>query len=29
MSELQPWINFGLSAAVFTQTTDVEIEVNG
>jgi hypothetical protein len=24
-----PWINAGLSAAIYTQTTDVEIEVNG
>ena len=28
-NELQPWVDAGLSAAVFTQTTDVEIEVNG
>ncbi len=27
--ELHPWIARGLSAAVYTQTTDVEIEVNG
>lgn len=27
--ELLPWIAKGLSAAVYTQTTDVEIEVNG
>jgi hypothetical protein len=27
--ELQPWADAGLSAAVYTQTTDVEIEVNG
>lgn len=27
--ELKPWIRRGLSAAVYTQTTDVEIEVNG
>jgi beta-galactosidase/beta-glucuronidase len=28
-NELRPWIAKGLSAAVYTQTTDVEIEVNG
>jgi hypothetical protein len=28
-NQLQPWIDAGLSAAVYTQTTDVEIEVNG
>jgi beta-galactosidase/beta-glucuronidase len=28
-NQLQPWIRAGLSAAVYTQTTDVEIEVNG
>jgi beta-galactosidase/beta-glucuronidase len=28
-NELQPWVDGGLSAAVYTQTTDVEIEVNG
>jgi hypothetical protein len=27
--ELKPWIARGLSAAVYTQTTDVEIEING
>jgi beta-galactosidase/beta-glucuronidase len=27
--QLKPWINAGLSAAIYTQTTDVEIEVNG
>ena len=27
--QLIPWINAGLSAAVYTQTTDVETEVNG
>jgi beta-galactosidase/beta-glucuronidase len=27
--ELKPWISRGLSAAVYTQTTDVEIEING
>ncbi len=27
--ELKPWIRDGLSAAVYTQTTDVEIEING
>jgi beta-galactosidase/beta-glucuronidase len=27
--QLQPWIAGGLSAAIYTQTTDVEIEVNG
>ncbi len=27
--QLIPWIRAGLSAAVYTQTTDVEIEVNG
>lgn len=27
--ELKPWIDAGLSAAIYTQTTDVEIEVNG
>ncbi|HTX90646.1 MAG TPA: glycoside hydrolase family 2 TIM barrel-domain containing protein [Anaerolineales bacterium] len=27
--ELEPWVEAGLSAAVYTQTTDVEIEVNG
>jgi beta-galactosidase/beta-glucuronidase len=27
--QLQPWIAAGLSAAIYTQTTDVEIEVNG
>ena len=26
--ELKPWIERGLSAAVYTQTTDVEIEIN-
>jgi beta-galactosidase/beta-glucuronidase len=28
-TELKPWIDAGLSAAIYTQTTDVEIEVNG
>jgi hypothetical protein len=28
-TQLRPWIEKGLSAAVYTQTTDVEIEVNG
>ena len=28
-TQLIPWIEKGLSAAVYTQTTDVEIEVNG
>ncbi len=28
-NELKPWIARGLSAAVYTQTTDVEIEING
>jgi len=27
--QLQPWVDAGLSAAIYTQTTDVEIEVNG
>jgi hypothetical protein len=27
--ELKPCIEAGLSAAIYTQTTDVEIEVNG
>jgi hypothetical protein len=27
--QLEPWIDKGLSAAIYTQTTDVEIEVNG
>ena len=27
--QLKPWIEVGLSAAIYTQTTDVEIEVNG
>ncbi len=27
--ELKPWIRRGLSAAIYTQTTDVEIEING
>jgi hypothetical protein len=27
--QLKPWIAQGLSGAVYTQTTDVEIEVNG
>jgi beta-galactosidase/beta-glucuronidase len=27
--QLKPWIDAGLSAAIYTQTTDVEIEVNG
>jgi beta-galactosidase/beta-glucuronidase len=29
VSELLPWVETGLSAAVYTQTTDVEDEVNG
>ncbi len=28
-NQLIPWVESGLSAAVYTQTTDVEIEVNG
>jgi hypothetical protein len=28
-NQLKPWIEAGLSAAVYTQLTDVEIEVNG
>ncbi len=28
-NQLKPWIKMGLSGAVYTQTTDVEIEVNG
>jgi hypothetical protein len=28
-SQLKPWMQAGLSAAVYTQTTDVEIETNG
>jgi beta-galactosidase/beta-glucuronidase len=28
-NQLKPWIEAGLSAAIYTQTTDVEIEVNG
>ncbi len=28
-NELQPWVDTGLSAAIYTQTSDVEIEVNG
>jgi hypothetical protein len=28
-TQLKPWIERGLSGAVYTQTTDVEIEVNG
>ncbi len=27
--QLEPWVAAGLSAAIYTQTTDVEIEVNG
>jgi hypothetical protein len=27
--QLTPWIAAGFSAAIYTQTTDVEIEVNG
>ncbi len=27
--QLKPWVDAGLSAAIYTQTTDVEIEVNG
>jgi hypothetical protein len=29
IKDLKPLINKGLSAAVYTQTTDVEVEVNG
>jgi hypothetical protein len=29
VDELKPWVDAGLSAAIYTQTTDVEIEVNG
>jgi beta-galactosidase/beta-glucuronidase len=29
IGQLKPWIETGLSAAIYTQTTDVEIEVNG
>lgn len=29
MNDLQPLIPLGLSAAIYTQTTDVEVEVNG
>ncbi len=28
-TQLKPWIKMGLSGAVYTQTTDVEIEING
>ena len=28
-TQVKPWIDAGLSAAIYTQTTDVEIEVNG
>jgi beta-galactosidase/beta-glucuronidase len=28
-TQLKPWIDAGLSAAIYTQTSDVEIEVNG
>ncbi len=28
-SQLKSWIGAGLSAAIYTQTTDVEIELNG
>lgn len=28
-TQLKPWLAAGLSAAIYTQTTDVEIEVNG
>jgi hypothetical protein len=28
-AQLKPWVAAGLSAAIYTQTTDVEIEVNG
>ncbi len=28
-AQLKPWIKRGLSGAVYTQTTDVEIEING
>lgn len=27
--QVRPWVKAGLSAAIYTQTTDVEIEVNG
>ena len=29
MDSLQNFISYGLSAAVYTQTTDVEVEING
>jgi hypothetical protein len=28
-TQLKPWMEAGLSAAIYTQTTDVESEVNG
>jgi hypothetical protein len=28
-SQLKPWVISGLSAAIYTQTTDVEVELNG
>ena len=28
-TQLEPWFERGLSGAVYTQTTDVEIEING
>jgi beta-galactosidase/beta-glucuronidase len=29
VNELEPWVDRGLSGAVYTQTTDVETEING
>ena len=29
MQQLRPWIDAGLSGAVYTQPTDVETEING
>ena len=29
MQQLRPWIDAGLSGAVYTQLTDVETEING
>jgi beta-galactosidase/beta-glucuronidase len=29
LAQLKPWVDGGLSAAIYTQSTDVEIEVNG
>lgn len=28
-TQLKPWVENGLSGAVYTQTSDVEIEING